>query len=79
MIHSHAVASSTASVFYMRGGAYDRVNCTNSDQTLSDCEHSLIERFIPRDECSTHRFAQAKCKAVSIIVMLLLLLTIYDR
>ena len=79
MTYFHVVASSTASVSYVLGGAYNRVNCTNSDQTLSDCEHSLIERFIPRDECSTHRFAQAKCKAASIIVMLLLLLTIYDR
>ena len=63
-MRSHAVANSTASVFYMRGGAYDRVNCTNSDQTLSDCEHGLIGGIDPRSQCSTGQFAQVKCKGM---------------
>ena len=64
MILLHTVASSTASVFYRRAGAYDRVNCTNSDQTLSDCEHSLIGGINPRDQCSTGQFAQVECKGM---------------
>ena len=60
----HTVASSRASIFYWRGGAYDRVNCTNSDQTLSDCEHSLIGGVNPRDQCSTGQFAQVECKGM---------------
>ena len=66
MMRSHTVASSTASVFYMRGGAYDRVNCTNSDQTLSDCEHGLIGGVNPRGQCSTGQFAQVECKGMPV-------------
>ena len=64
MVCSHAVASSTASVFYSIGGVYDRVNCTNSDQTLSDCEHDLIGGTDPRSQCSTGQFAQVECKGM---------------
>ena len=64
IICSHAVASSTASVFYSIGGVYDRVNCTNSDQTLSECDHSLIGGVNPRDQCSTGQFAQVECKGM---------------
>lgn len=68
----HTVASSTASVFYRRGGAYDRVNCTNSDQTLSDCEHSLIGGVNPRDQCSTGQFAQVECKGMQALRSMIL-------
>ena len=63
MIHFHTVASSTASVFYMRAGGYARVNCTNSDQTLSDCEHSLIGSG-GDNPCRTGQFAQVECKGM---------------
>ena len=63
----HTVASSTASVFYRRGGAYDRVNCTISNLTLSDCEHSVIGGVNPRDRCSTGQFAQVECKGMQAI------------
>ena len=68
----HTVASSTASVFYRRGGAYDRVNCTNSDPTLSDCEHSLIGGVNPRNQCSTGQFAQVECKGMQAIRSIIL-------
>ena len=68
----HTVASSTASVFYRRGGAYDRVNCTNSDQTLSDCEHSLIGGINPRNQCSTGQFAQVECKGMQALRSMIL-------
>jgi hypothetical protein len=64
VIRSCAVASSTASVFYATFGAYDRVNCTNSDQTLSDCEHGLIGGVDLLGQCSTHQFAQVECKGM---------------
>ena len=64
MMCSHAVAISTASVFYRIGGVYDRVNCTDSDQTLSNCSHSLIGGVNPRNRCSTGQFAQVECKGM---------------
>ena len=43
MTYFHVAASSTASVSYVLGGAYNRVNCTNSDQTL------LLGKNIPHN------------------------------
>ncbi len=68
LIRSHSVASSTAAIFYASGGAYTRVNCTNSDQTLSDCEHGLIEGFDPRNQCSTGQFAQVECNTTRVML-----------
>ena len=64
MTLSHTVANSTASVFYWRGGAYDKVNCIDTDQSLSDCEHSVIGGINPRNQCSTGQFAQVECKGM---------------
>ena len=61
---SHTGASATGSVVYRRGGAYDNVNCTDSDERLSDCEHSVLGGINPRDQCSTGQFAQVECKGM---------------
>ena len=61
---SHTDASSTESVFYRRGGAYENVNCTNLNQNLSDCEHGILGGVNPRDQCSTGQFAQVECKGM---------------
>lgn len=67
LILTCTVASSTASVFYRRSGAYDKVDCADTDQTLEQCDHDTIHMLSPHEHCSTKEFAQVHCQGILLL------------